>query len=177
MEIHDVTDAGEITWVEILWPSGQSEWSVKFAFGFVGGRIRCVGMSVLAITGASAFSAARLREIPSARMIEEILAFPPRELVKRAKLPPFNSMGQLQEVGLSRLRVGSKIYCGRGRPTEYGEDHYREVARVYRSSLSKPTQAVAEAFDVKRTTAANWVRTARQLGLLPQQSSMTEGGA
>ena len=49
-------------------------------------------------------------------------------------------------------------------------DHYKQVAEVYDEAIEEgdpPTQSVAEAFDVPYTTAARWVRRARQLGLLP----------
>ena len=49
-------------------------------------------------------------------------------------------------------------------------EHYRQVAEVYDEAIDAgdpPTQAVAETFDVPYTTAARWVRRARDLGLLP----------
>ena len=49
-------------------------------------------------------------------------------------------------------------------------EHYTQVAEVYDEAIEAgdpPTQSVAEAFDVPYTTAARWVRRARQLGALP----------
>lgn len=49
-------------------------------------------------------------------------------------------------------------------------EHYEQVAEVYDEALDAgdpPTQSVAEAFDVPYTTAARWVRRARDLGHLP----------
>jgi hypothetical protein len=49
-------------------------------------------------------------------------------------------------------------------------EHYKQVAEVYDEALDAgdpPTQSVAEAFDVPYTTAARWVRRARDLGCLP----------
>lgn len=54
----------------------------------------------------------------------------------------------------------------RGHPLE----HYRQVAEVYDEAIEAeypPTQSVAEAFDVPYTTAARWIRRARELGHLP----------
>jgi hypothetical protein len=53
-----------------------------------------------------------------------------------------------------------------GRPIE----HYRQVAEIYDEALEvgePPTQAVADAYDVPYSTAARWVRRARDLGCLP----------
>jgi hypothetical protein len=44
--------------------------------------------------------------------------------------------------------------------------HLREVAEVYRAVGRHPTKAVAERFGVPRPTAARWVATARERGLL-----------
>lgn len=54
----------------------------------------------------------------------------------------------------------------RGHPPE----HYAQVAEVYDEALEvddPPTRAVAEAFAVPYSTAARWIRRARQLGHLP----------
>jgi len=59
----------------------------------------------------------------------------------------------------------------RGRPRLYSDDHYARVAGVYLRALDDhrrdPTVAVAQAWEVSRSTAAHWVMRARQSGLLP----------
>lgn len=50
------------------------------------------------------------------------------------------------------------------------DEHYAQVAEVYDEALDggdPPTVSVAEAFAVPYSTAARWIRRARQLGLLP----------
>jgi hypothetical protein len=56
-----------------------------------------------------------------------------------------------------------------GRPPLYGPEHFAQVADKYREAWAKgdaPTQAVADAFTVERSTAAKWVARARGMGLL-----------
>lgn len=55
-----------------------------------------------------------------------------------------------------------------GRPPAYGDDHYRDVASVYRDHAGgrSPTKAVAEHFNVSKAAAAKWVARARELAML-----------
>lgn len=58
----------------------------------------------------------------------------------------------------------------RGRSPLYGVPHYTRVARIYADAMAggnPPTLAVAEWANVHKSTAANWVARARDLGLLP----------
>ncbi|WP_345262615.1 hypothetical protein [Nocardioides nanhaiensis] len=62
---------------------------------------------------------------------------------------------------------------GRGRPKEYGEEHFEDVARIYNEAVDSgryPLQAVMETRFVTRSTASRWVRQARDRGLLPATS-------
>lgn len=107
-----------------------------------------------------------MRRIPIGLLIDEALTHPPKELIELAGLPQFNSLAALRDAGLSLLRQQKpKTSSGRGRPVKYGPEHYAEVARIHSENPGRPTQAVAEAFEVNRTTASNWVRKARELGL------------
>jgi len=58
-----------------------------------------------------------------------------------------------------------------GRPPSYGEEHFEEVARVYRDHTRAggraPTKAVQQRFQpVTKSAAAKWVSRARQMGLI-----------
>lgn len=46
-------------------------------------------------------------------------------------------------------------------------EHLEEVARIYLAAEEKPTRAVQLQFGVAHSTAAKWVRAAREQGLLP----------
>jgi hypothetical protein len=54
-----------------------------------------------------------------------------------------------------------------GRPPLYAQEHFEEVARVYRAGGRAPTKAVSERFSVQKATAAKWVSRARAMGLIP----------
>lgn len=64
----------------------------------------------------------------------------------------------------------------RGR--DMGDDHYREVAKVYVDALAtgKPTTAVAKHFQVEKSTAAKKVARARKRGFLPPTSGRGRAG-
>lgn len=154
--------------VERQWPSSQrAKWTVTLEFGFVAGRVQCIGFSVRSTLVSESFTPALLRKIPIRKLIDEVLDNPTRELVQLAGLPPFNLLTDLASAGLEALRrPKSRAKAERGRPVVYGSEHYARVAEIYRASSRAPTQTVADEFDVNRTTAANWVRRCRQLGLL-----------
>lgn len=69
-----------------------------------------------------------------------------------------------------------------GRPHMYGDDHYREVARVYAEAWRKgepPTQAVERHPDfapLSHSTAARWVRECRKRGFLGETKKRRAGG-
>jgi hypothetical protein len=67
-----------------------------------------------------------------------------------------------------------------GRPPVYGDEHYREVARIYSQAWRKgdrhPTLTVATKYTVARSTAAKWVSTARQRGFLGPTPARRAGG-
>lgn len=67
-----------------------------------------------------------------------------------------------------------------GRPPVYGDEHYREVARIYAEAWSNgdrhPTLTVAAEHTVARSTAAKWVSTARQRGFLGPTLPRRAGG-
>jgi hypothetical protein len=55
----------------------------------------------------------------------------------------------------------------KGRPPQYDLKHWKKVAAIYRKAGGrKPTQAVADAENVSRSTAVGWVRRCRELGVL-----------
>ena len=65
--------------------------------------------------------------------------------------------------------LASAVVPTRGRP-DLGDDHYREVARVYLEAWNShdpaPTVAVAQTFRIPKTTAAKRVVVARRCGYL-----------
>jgi hypothetical protein len=64
-----------------------------------------------------------------------------------------------------------------GRPPLYGQDHWREVARIYRATAGgQPVRAISEHFGSSRTAASAWVREARRLKLLGPAPSRGRAG-
>lgn len=68
----------------------------------------------------------------------------------------------------------------------YGDDHYRLVAEIYEEHLADalcegrrrtPLWAIMETFDVPHTTAARWVRVARERGYMTQVQKGAPGSS
>lgn len=59
------------------------------------------------------------------------------------------------------------IRAARGPRTRLNPDHLRRVGQVYTANPGRGLLAVQEAFGAPRTTAARWVRAARQQGHIP----------
>jgi transposase len=76
-------------------------------------------------------------------------------------------------------RAATAAKRGPGRPRLYDDEHFAEVARVYRehSGGPAPTKAVAESFQTSKATAAKWVARARDMGLLerPERREENDG--
>lgn len=63
-----------------------------------------------------------------------------------------------------------------GRPVQYGPDHYERVAGVMAragGAGGNRMQAVVDTWSVSRSTAYDWVMTARTMGLLPTAEPRT----
>lgn len=161
----------------VEWTDTQGfEWQVSLRFAMVGGKVRCTGFTLGSTSDEKPVTTTILRSVPVGRLIDDVLRDPPRELYRLADLPPFNTLQRLAEVNLSLLKPREDALepsLPRGRPRKYGADHYAEVARVYLGATRRPTATVAAHFDVSPTSAANWVRTARELGLLESNNGET----
>jgi hypothetical protein len=190
----------------VPWPDRESgPWALGFHWAEVKGRAECIGVEIFfgvlpnrsgkgpafwTLPGREpeAIKSSAVREIPLATVIDDVR----REVVK------------LYEVASERLdsfheRDGeprSKAYAeelrslaakfeptagesGRGRPRQYGAEHFIEVARVYAEAWRKnrpPTTAVAKHFNVSPSAAAKQVARARDLGLLGETKKGTPGG-
>jgi hypothetical protein len=124
-------------------------------------------------------SAEDLRRVPLAAIRDAVMAQAPtyRLLV--------NEQGEV--FGAAERRPGAAPSTIRAELRRHGwqrldDTHLREVAEVYQAAARHPTKAVAERFGVPRPTAARWVVTARERGLLepagrrPAHTTQHEGG-
>lgn len=164
--------SGEFVEVPLDWsdPEGHP-WKVSLRFAAIDGKVQCVGFTIDPVGDIRPVTATLMRSVPVGRLIDEVLRDSSLELVRLAGLPSFNTLATLAEANLSLLRpkpAGDESTPRRGRPRKYGPEHYARVARIYLESASSPTSRVADDFKVPITRAANWVRTARDLGLLDQ---------
>jgi hypothetical protein len=76
----------------------------------------------------------------------------------------------------SRAYVAQRRKMEQGIKPRYGDDHYKEVAELYRTTWQNgghPSKAVANAYKVKSSTARTWIRRCRDLGLLPVTDERT----
>lgn len=179
--MNDQSELVHTTWVKRAWPPKDPRWEINLKFEVVVGQVKCTGFSIEAAGKSDAtFNASLLRSIPLSRIIRETLSYPSQDLLELAGKPKINRLADLRESGIGPLKErpeAKKTTSGRrGRPTKYSEDHYRNVASLYRSHLHSPTLQIAKAYGVNRTTAANWVRKARSLGFLAPADSLDDGG-
>jgi hypothetical protein len=134
------------------------------------GTARCVGLIVRAADG-EALTTEALRGIPLARLAKEAVAEAARsytplepggEPIFRLTSTPRDAHAAFYESYVNSAREPR-----RGSPIT--DENLSEVARVYREATKRgdpPTQAVALAMHVARSTAARWVAAARVRGFL-----------
>jgi Family of unknown function (DUF6214) len=134
------------------------------------GAARCVGLIVRPDEG-EALTTDALRRIPLARMAKEAVAEAARSYtpVEPGGEPIFRLISTPRDAheAFYESYVGTAREPRRGSPIT--DDNLHEVARVYREATKRgdpPTQAVASAMHVARSTAARWVTAARSRGFL-----------
>lgn len=152
------------------------EWLITLTFELVGEMVGCTGFRVSSRDGNHSVSASLIREIPIAGLIDQVLEEPSPKLLNLAGLPTINELRALASRGLGLMKEesSSQVHSMKGRPPVYGPDHYATVAQIYQITPRRPTEAVATHFGVPRSRAANWVRKARALDLIPKASSKTK---
>ena len=121
-----------------------------------------------------------LRKIPVASLIESHFMTLASSIGRGERLTraddPENPIRRL-EMELARKAETSAPSSRRpGRPATYTEDHWREVAAVYRGHGGRARRkAVAEHFSIPLKKADNWIAEARRKDLLPPYGG-TAGG-
>ena len=119
--------------------------------------------------GVKPLTASWLREVPLGSLITDKragLTEAIQRVLKDAELSNRDRQRLSQRAEEYRAsRRGNRRGGRKGYPTE----HFAAVAEVYREAYvagSNPTLAVAERFDISKSTAGKWVHRARQLSLL-----------
>jgi hypothetical protein len=152
--------------------SSREDFSISFRFQDIRGRLECVGVEVSRSNHPITTSFMR-----SHRWSELI------EAKKRINLRRARRWASRKGLPTSRLPVEAELTREAvkmisaweasvgGRPRQYGPDHWAQVVTIYSDAYGAglpPTKAVADTFQVSRSTAAKWVARARRDGLLPK---------
>lgn len=165
-----------------LWPDPKTgPWLVQLRFRFIDGRPECVGIEITSSVEhdeslnrmfpdlvPTRLTATGVREVPFGELVARERQRTAESLREGAADPlNFPQESELMQRFAAEWAEGSK---GRGRPREYGPDHWAEVANEYRRALAEsdaPTKAVAQRWNVTKSAAAKWVARTRSMGLLP----------
>lgn len=178
---------------EVLWPDPEvGPWRVVLSWSQQEGRVECTGLSLALIGGHGSITTRLLRDLRVAERItrarEERYLQSGGGLAEAIEAGEIRFVaevvgeeGSLMPVDVEGLRRAAEPWedSPRGRPREYGIDHYREVARVYSVAFDlrqSPRLAVQRHFGRPAATASRWIGTARQLGLLPPTEPGTAKG-
>lgn len=151
--------------------SDETPWEVSLRFATIEGKVVCVGFAIVAEGEPRPVTAQLVRSVPVGGLIRDALDEFPLEFSEIGDPPPLAMLVSIAEASIERNQptsTGTPSKRGPGRPRKYGPEHYAEVARVYLESKSAPTSRVAKHFQVPKGRAANWVRAARDLGLIPE---------
>jgi transposase len=152
-------------------PSG---YLVTLDFAEVGGRLECVRFSIGAAVETpdapepEPVTASAIRSVPLQRLIDKALAEETKNLRRWARRAGDSDSGDYLQARAAAAEAS--LPRAQGRPREYSEEHFKEVADAYTRAWKigdRPTKAVAEQWQVSRSTAAKWVARARATGLLP----------
>jgi hypothetical protein len=160
----------------VRWPDEQAgPWEVTLDWRQAEDGIECIGVAIKALDPVTApnITASLMRKLPIVRLIARVR----RERYEREGGAVIEALDSGQDLDLDedeagQLRASSDPWAERrrGRPTELGHDHYRDVAIVYSAALAAnapPLRAVEKRWQVSRPTASRWVAAARSAGLLP----------
>jgi hypothetical protein len=160
----------------IPWPERRPRYLVTVRLREVGARLECVGLAVDSISEATSVQSSTMRSLPVGAIVDEAkrrVLTQELELENRSLTEPrdgepaliergehFQQRAELIEAHLARA-------TGHGTGKRYPPGHLEMVAEVYRDAKGRrPTKAVADAFRISPTAAANQVVRARQLGFL-----------
>jgi hypothetical protein len=152
----------------------------RLRFQLLGARLECVGVC-FETDNSRPVSSPDFRAVPwgdgIAKAAKSMLEGAPTPTGR----PDFYLMAPLTDLGAFARTVEqarSAELPRRGRPS-LGDELYRETARVYREAWAHhepdPTGAVARYFDIRPTTAARRVVTARRLGFLGKATPRKAG--
>lgn len=190
--------------VDGFWPDPDvGPWYVRLYFGEVEGRAQCVGLELRSFRWSSHRSdttegevsgslLALPRQMQTTPLTTSVLRrFKVAEVVaetKQSQAAFREWWAEREPARAAEIREAAQWWGeepkGKGGRPSYGPDFYRKVAEVYAEAWrggDNPTKAVAqdprlEHTPVSKSTAANWVSKARQMGFLGKTTRGKGGG-
>jgi hypothetical protein len=135
----------------------------------VAGRIDCVGLHIKPYEVVESLNSAVLRSIPLARLAQQDA----RARLERAQalLADAQLTGDPQTERRARYLETNLPQAGRPGRKPDPDEHYRDIAAKYMQALKdgirSPTKHLAAQEHVDYSTAATWVRRARERGYIP----------
>jgi Family of unknown function (DUF6214) len=162
---HDYVLPREFSIVHELDAGGEAELEVAIDDR---GAARCVRLEVRAPENGGIVTET-LRAIPVGRLLHLGTT---DALMTRAQTPERGPVGSFGPATLEEQRQFYQRYANTRRPRQGSpltDETLAQVATVYRAALGRgdpPTATVAETMNVARSTAARWIASARERGLL-----------
>lgn len=157
-------------------------WRVLLGWRLVDGRYEPATLEIISDRANRApLNATLLRKLPMGYLIEEGRRGQIQSLqwwrdVLNELSNPSEEMGDSYVGGiggeyvLEAIPAQLEVFQNPARRRRYDDEHWTRVATVYDHAWatgSAPTKAVAESFEVTRSTAAKWVAICRTMDLLP----------
>lgn len=174
-----MTTGGTFSGDVFPWPTSSGPWAIKLGFAAVNGRVECVSVVVepLAHTPSEALTRQVLRMIPLAKLINQVREEPGTDLRRLVGLARWSTLGELKQHGLGLLAT-TESAPRRGRH-RLDETTIRKATQVYLDPRNgrAPTAAVARELNIARSTAAKYVRRARDMGLIAPTTPGRVSGA
>ena len=171
---NDGSDGRDLAWTgpgggfttSIPWTDyAGHRWAISVRLETVGGRLHPVELTVhpLGKPAGRWVSGSLLRQLPVARIVEQARGKVPHAVAGVAQVK------STRRTGPARVQVTEAR--GPGRPRARDNDaFFARVAREHREATlitSAPTQALARKYGVSRVAVQKWLRTCRELDLLP----------
>ncbi|GGO83450.1 hypothetical protein [Nonomuraea cavernae] len=154
--------------IDVVLPGDGSQPRFTARLEVVGGIPQCREIAIASVEGGREVKQLDLRGIGIAEMVEEVFAL----FATRVIFEGEGHITAVKEIGekahVETLRMIADARKGKG-ARKITPEFLAEVARVYKDNAGKsPTVAVQRSFNVSPRMAGNYIRRARDLGMLPE---------
>lgn len=173
-----MVDAGNVRLPSFLvldFPGAGEQPSVRIEAELVEGSFKATEVSFSAKPGSRGVTSDDLRAVRVDSWIQQVAQMVSQDVSDNpggGRVAGWGGPGSLSSTG---RRVVESMMPKRGRKP-LGDDHYRRVARAYLDG-GRRAAAVESAFDTTFSTAARWVRKARDLGFLDEDAAIGSASA